>query len=505
MAEEAEHPIPSVQPGEILGGKFRVERVIGSGGMGTVVAATHLQLDQRVALKFLHPEAARNEAVVARFQREAKAAAKIRSEHVARVIDVGVLEDGKPFIVMEYLEGRDLGDLIERGALPIQIAVDYLMQACEALAEAHAAGIVHRDLKPSNLFLARQPDDSEIVKVLDFGISKTIEPSADSGALTRTADVFGSPTYMSPEQLKASRNVDARADIWALGVILYELLTTRVPFGGETVPQIFGAILYEPAPRVTKLRKEVPAGLESVLLRCLEKEPEQRYPNVVEFASALVRFGSNPASVSVGRMSRVLAKRSAEMDPARLSQPERASRSSQSAIDDVGNARTVASSTGPGQSPNSAGASPGQTATAWDQAHPQRRSTWRLPVAIIAAALGLGGVGMYWLLGRPTPAEPAPAAETIPVAPAPAEASPPPVSAPGAAAPATAVAAPAPAPEAPAAASPTSAAATGSANPSPALVSRGAPVPRAPAKAAASSSRKPPGPGAPDDEFGGRR
>ncbi|MBK8257305.1 MAG: protein kinase [Polyangiaceae bacterium] len=310
MNETAKKDIEKIaKPGDVLAGKYLVDRVLGIGGMGAVVAATHTQLDQRVAIKFLLPAMLGSKEVVERFQREARAAAKIKSEHVVRVSDVGTLDGGIPYIVMEFLEGRDLGELLERrGNLPIVLAVDYILEACEALAEAHAAGIVHRDLKPSNLFLARLADDTDIIKVLDFGISKQVSTEAlqSNPSLTKTTDVFGSPTYMSPEQLKASRNVDARADIWALGVILYELLTGAPPFGGGTVAEIFGAILHQPTPRIREVRKDAPAELERIILHCLEKEADKRFQNIAEFADALMPFGSESARESTARVSRIL-------------------------------------------------------------------------------------------------------------------------------------------------------------------------------------------------------
>src|SRR5580704_2008082 len=201
-----------VHRGEVLAGKYRVDRVLGEGGMGVVVAAHHLQLDQKVALKFLLPDALENSDSVARFRREAQAAVKIKSEHVARVTDVGELENGAPYIVMEYLEGSDLADwLREHGPLPIEQAVDFVLQACEALAEAHVLGIVHRDLKPANLFCLQKPDGSVCIKVLDFGISKVLTPgAASSSEMTRTTAFLGSPLYMSPEQLQMSKGVDTR-------------------------------------------------------------------------------------------------------------------------------------------------------------------------------------------------------------------------------------------------------------------------------------------------------
>jgi eukaryotic-like serine/threonine-protein kinase len=308
MSDAEEIP---VKPGDILARKYRVERVLGIGGMGAVVAAIHLELDQRVALKFLLPSVAAKPEVVSRFAREARAAAKIRSEHVARVTDVGTLENGTPYIVMEYLEGQDLDAIVtNNGPLPIPLAVDYLLQASVAIAEAHMAGIVHRDLKPGNFFLARQTDGSEIVKVLDFGISKSLaggpESGGRSGVLTKTTDVFGSPLYMSPEQLKSSRDVDARADLWALGVILFELVSGQAPFDRGTVAEIFGAILHEKPLRLRAALPSAPGGLEQVVACCLEKEPERRYSNIGELASALSPFGSADSLVSLQRITRVM-------------------------------------------------------------------------------------------------------------------------------------------------------------------------------------------------------
>src|SRR5580704_996551 len=219
-----ENPAKSVgvRVGEVLAGKYRVEGILGAGGMGVVVAAHHLQLDERVALKFLLPEALANAEAVARFDREARAAVKIKSEHVARVIDVGKLENGSPYMGMEYLDGSDLSAWLQkRGSPPIPQVVDFVLQACEAIAEAHSLGIVHRDLKPANLFCIRRPDGGLCIKVLDFGISKM--SMLGDLHMTGTTAVFGSPAYMSPEQMHASKDVDGRTDVWSLGVILYEL------------------------------------------------------------------------------------------------------------------------------------------------------------------------------------------------------------------------------------------------------------------------------------------
>ncbi|HEX7839815.1 MAG TPA: serine/threonine-protein kinase, partial [Kofleriaceae bacterium] len=224
----------AVRVGEVLAAKYRVDRVLGAGGMGVVVAATHLQLDQVVALKFVRTEALHNPEIVGRFEREARAAVRLKSEHAARIIDVGRLESGSPYIVMEYLEGQDLAQLLEqRRSLPVSIACDYIIQACDAIAEAHSLGIVHRDLKPGNLFLARTSHGQQVIKVLDFGISKTQGPAGDVN-MTRTQAMLGSPGYMSPEQMRAAKSVDSRTDIWSLGVILYELVAGRMPFQADT-------------------------------------------------------------------------------------------------------------------------------------------------------------------------------------------------------------------------------------------------------------------------------
>ena len=229
-------------PGEMVGGKFIVERVLGIGGMGVVVAARHMQLGQSVAIKFLRRSAATSPESVNRFLREARASVGLQSAHVVRVMDVGTLDDGLPFMVMEHLNGTDLGQSLEmRGVLPVAEAVDCLVQAMDAVAEAHSLGIVHRDLKPSNLFLTARTDGSPLVKVLDFGISKGVDTGGQRVDLTSTSMVLGSPLYMSPEQVRSTKSVDTRTDVWALGVILYELVAGVPPFEAETVTGLVGS------------------------------------------------------------------------------------------------------------------------------------------------------------------------------------------------------------------------------------------------------------------------
>jgi serine/threonine-protein kinase len=295
-----------VRVGDVLAGKYRVERVLGVGGMGVVVAATHLALDEKVALKFLLPEIARDPANVARFLREARAAAKIRSEHVARVTDVGTLDGGAPYLVMEYLDGEDLAARVARGGpLPVSQAVDCVLQACEALAEAHVLGIVHRDLKPANLFLSRRADGSPSVKVLDFGISKMTSDVGPGAGLTKTSGMMGSPIYMSPEQLQSAKDVDARTDVWALGVILYELLTGTQPFTAESLPQLVVQIMTMPPSPLRALRPDVPSGLADAIDHALQKERAARLPDVVALAEAVAPFGGPRATDSSERVARV--------------------------------------------------------------------------------------------------------------------------------------------------------------------------------------------------------
>ncbi len=276
--------------GDVVGEKYRIESVLGKGGMGIVVSAVHLHLDEKVALKFLTGSADRVPDARARFLREARITAKLKGEHAARVSDFGALEDGTPFMVMEFLDGVDLRQLlVAHGALPVQVAVHYVVQACEGLAEAHALGIVHRDLKPSNIFLTRRPDGTDLVKLVDFGISKV--RAAQEGQdveLTAAGALLGSPKYVAPEQLRDSGCVDARADVWSLGAILYEMLSGRPPFDGESAASLCYVILGDRMPEPLAGTVEgVSKALEDAVFRCLSRDLEKRTPDVAAVVADL--------------------------------------------------------------------------------------------------------------------------------------------------------------------------------------------------------------------------
>ncbi|MBX3229847.1 MAG: serine/threonine protein kinase [Labilithrix sp.] len=300
----------SFAPGTVIAGKYRVERLLGEGGMGIVLAARHLGLDEMVAIKLIKEDRAAGTDALARFQREARAAARIKSEHVARVLDVDRLPEGDPYIVMEYIDGTDLHALVKRrGRLPLDEASAFIVQACEGLAEAHALGMVHRDLKLKNLFLTKRRDGRALIKVIDFGVVKLAQLADEDTtrmqaaaprdvSLTSTSTLIGSVHYMAPEQIRASNVVDPRADVWSLGVCLYAMLTLQMPFDGETVTDICMQIQGRPPRDVRAHSPHVPAELAAVVTRALEKDVRRRFGSVGELAAALAPFHADRMAAS---------------------------------------------------------------------------------------------------------------------------------------------------------------------------------------------------------------
>jgi serine/threonine protein kinase len=399
MSESAD---PIFSPGEVVAGKYRIERVLGRGGMGVVLAARHIHLEERVAIKLMLAEASVSPEAVARFVREARAAARLESAHVAKVSDVGTLNDGRPYMVMEYLDGQDLSQVLaSAGPLPVQDAIDYVLQAAEAIAEAHSLGIIHRDLKPSNLFLTRRRDRTPLVKVLDFGISKVRSSSPTENAMTRTSAMMGSPLYMSPEQMTSVRDVDGRSDIWALGVILFELLTGSPPFLGDTLPQVCGLVLQAADPPASSLRGGLPPELDAFIHRCLAKNPSDRFQNVAELAVALEGMAGRHGRASVERI--LLLSGGAEPAPANSAPVTRPS----------------LAGSAPVTRPSLAGSAPASlpgTHASWGETKPsdfRRSRTW-----VVFPLLGvpvLAGAAWWFLQARPSPVAAEPPAVPAPV------------------------------------------------------------------------------------------
>ncbi|WP_437630645.1 protein kinase domain-containing protein [Sorangium sp. So ce854] len=288
-----------VHCGEVIADRYRVERLLGIGGMGAVVAARHLSLGELVAIKFMRAEYCNNAALLRRFQREARGMFRLKTEHVPRVYDLGALPPRQgvglpvPFIVMEHLSGNDLRSIVERrGRLPIDEAAEYVRQACVALTEAHALGMVHRDLKPANLFLTYRTDGTPLVKVLDFGVAKftTAKPEDDGLEMTTARSVMGSRRYMAPEQMLTPKDVDLRADLWALGVVLYQLVSGSLPFGAETLEQLVLVVTEQPPRPLRSARADLPEGFEEIVMRCLEKNRARRPASARELSAALAPF-----------------------------------------------------------------------------------------------------------------------------------------------------------------------------------------------------------------------
>ncbi|RYZ01318.1 MAG: serine/threonine protein kinase [Myxococcales bacterium] len=360
----------ALSPGEIVADKYLIDSIVGVGGMGIVYLARHLQLGGRLALKFLSAQCLDSPEGVERFRREAQAAARLDSEHVVRVFDVGTHTNGLPYMVMEYLEGRDLGRIIQdSGSLPIDVTASLLVQTCSALDEAHRHGIIHRDLKPSNLFCIRRSDGSSSIKVVDFGISKVSGDAAGlENGITITGHVVGSPSYMSPEQMKTPNRIDHRSDIWQLGVVLYECLTGKLPFPASTYAEICLKVHQETHLPVIAHGIEVPQGLQAIIDICLAKEPAQRFQTARDLAAALRNFAPHVPLPSMPFLSTA----------------------------DSAAPGAVSKGSGPAKASSKRGLGSG-TEPAWAHSQPAPSARWRLPLGLTALAL-LAASTVTWLV-----------------------------------------------------------------------------------------------------------
>ena len=391
-----------IAPGTVLSGRYRVDRVLGHGSMGMVLAATHTALKERVAIKVMLPNAVEGTEAQARFLREARAAARIKNDHVARVSDFGVLDDGSPMMVLEYLEGEDLQAVLTReGPLASTRVIAYLLQVCEAVAAAHALGIVHRDLKPSNVFVTTR-NGEPFLKVLDFGVSKVLQPDQDVTnveSLTRTNALLGSPLYMSPEQLLGEK-VDERADVWALGVMAFELLSGAMPFTGQNIPQLIGKIVHGQARPLSQLVPDVPPALEAAVISALTKDRPARCPSVAAFAELLAAVEpSASVAASMGLVRRAAGVSShppvsREAPAASLGETQRSPMSAAGASQDMG--QTLID--------------PPREVAAVSPIKPATPAWVPIVVAAVVSAL-IAGTMVYFLRA---PAAPAPAPQTAP-------------------------------------------------------------------------------------------
>lgn len=304
VEDAAPFPLHAGAPAPLLAGRYRVDWVLAEGGMGIVYRGWHVALDQPIAIKMIRGEYSNNSEAAERFLREAQAMALLRGKHTPHVMDVARAEDGTPFMVLEFLEGKDLRQLMsEQAPLATKRVVQWVLQACEAVAEAHSQGLIHRDLKPDNLFLSVEPDGSEVVKVIDFGISKSLVKK--SKFKTRSESCLGSPQYMSPEQIRSPRLIDARTDVWSLGVVLYELLTGYAPFLGTTLPAVCSAVLKLEPTNPCRLRKDIPEGLGAIIMRCLTKSVDDRVQSVTQLIQELCPYAREEPSTNESAASGV--------------------------------------------------------------------------------------------------------------------------------------------------------------------------------------------------------
>jgi len=345
-----------------------------------VVAATHLALGEGVAVKLLQRTSQSAENLL-RFEREARALARVKSDHVARVMDTGSLATGEPYLVMELLDGDDFGVVMKReGKLETAVAVDYVLQACEAVVQAHARGIVHRDLKPANLFLSKGPSGASRVKVLDFGISKLkSDVGVEAQAVTQTLSVIGSPLYMSPEQMQTPRDADELSDVWSLAVIFHEMVTGKAPFEASTLPLLCAKICTAPPTRLTEVLPDAPHALEAIVLRALDKDKAKRQPSVAALALALAPFGTRASDALAEQIAKIADAEKMPLDVAADVSP-----------DSIGRRLSWSSSPPPAADPSP------QAHSAASLASRPRQPQFRLAIGIIAFGLVCLLVGAVW-------------------------------------------------------------------------------------------------------------
>jgi serine/threonine-protein kinase len=418
-SQEAPHQslLTQLTPGTVISGKYRIDSILGRGAMGVVVAATHLELREAIALKFLYAKTDGSEDFKSRFRREAQVSAKLRNEHITRVLDVGTWREGAMYMVMEYLAGNDLRKMIRtQGPFPIGAAVEYIVQVCEGVAEAHAHGIIHRDLKPSNLLVTKRADGSDLVKILDFGISKWTAMGEEEGELTQTGVVLGSPKYMSPEQLFGAGSVDSRTDIWSIGAILYELIAGRPPYDQPSLARICADLAgNKPPPPLRDLRTEVTPELQAVVLHCLERSVDLRIQSVAELAGDLLAAVGSPYAEQVRtRIRQTLDPAGTSAMNSSLRQPGGATGTYTSlAFADA----SASYPKGIGSGSHSHAGLPGGAAVTMlsPQDDPARkRRQGLIAVAVLAAAVAGG-----WFVLRERAAPPDEAAAAVPTAPPP--------------------------------------------------------------------------------------
>ncbi len=458
MTEIAPRTASLPEPGTVIDGRYRIDALHAEGGMSIVFRATHLLLERRVAFKVVSESVMGVPGCSERFLREARAATRLKNDHIVQVYDVGVLESGAPYMVMEWLEGGDLAQTLEAGPLPLETAIEYVLQVCETLAEVHGRGIIHRDLKPSNLFVTTGPDGAPRIKLLDFGVSKIASVGSEV-RITQTGTILGSPSYMSPEQMGTAEEADERTDVWGVGIVLYELLVGDVPFAGGSLATILDTIAMQQPPKVSAVRADVPSGVDDVIARCLRSNPAERYPDVASLAADLAPWGpagSKLRAVGIVALSHAARSRAPEI-PAPVSA---VNPTPPPAPHDVAPNSTPDETIGPCVQSNANPALEEPDAPTQKMPTPRRSALPFLSAALVLVVLGVGaGVGVS-RLGRGGNAAPAPEPEALVSAPHVSLASavmsaaptattatavaPPPVNATAAAAPAPTVAAAAP-------------------------------------------------------------